>query len=76
MEFIPGRLYFALANSLSDIANEDAGDLVVNLDDIYQHTKVRKHFGPPSLKIIWKHCDEVDAKLKKFDRVLFFTNNQ
>jgi len=76
MEFIQGRLYFKLSTDLSESFEEKADDLVLNLDEVYRHTKVRKHFGPPSLKIVWKHCDEIDAKLKKFQRIIFLTNNQ
>lgn len=75
MEFIRGHLYFALSTSLSEL-EEDDNEFIINLDDLYQHTKVRKHFGPPSLKIIWKHCEEVDMRLKKYNRVIFVTNNQ
>ena len=75
MEFIPDRLYFCLSTYILENYQEKPGDLVINLDEVYQHAKVRKHFGPPSLKIIWKHCDEIDSKLKKFKRIIFITNN-
>lgn len=76
MEFIPRRLYLVLNTSLAEFYKDERNDFVINLDDLYQHTKVRKHFGPPSLKIIWKHCEEVEARLKKYSRVIFLTNNQ
>eukprot|EP00111_Clytia_hemisphaerica_P020891 TCONS_00061609-protein len=75
MECIPDRLYFCLSTYILENYQEKPGDLVINLDEVYQHAKVRKHFGPPSLKIVWKHCDEIDSKLKKFKRIIFITNN-
>jgi len=75
MELIDNKVFFYLESAWRENGADFTGDIIVNLDSIYQHNKVRKHFGPPSLKVIWKHCDEVDLRIKKSRRLIFLTND-
>ena len=75
MELVHGKLVFALESSWRERTEDFSDDMIVVLDDLYQHTKCRKHFGPPSLKVIWKHCDEVDIRMKKSKLLIFLTND-
>ena len=75
MELLPSKLLFYLESIWHEQHDECSGDNIVKMDSIYRHNAVRKHFGPPSLKVIWKHCDEVDVRVKKSRRLIFLTND-
>ena len=76
MELIEGRLFLLMESSRDDVKRKDlSGDTTINLDKEHKHTTVHKHFGPSTLKTIWKHCHEVDLKIKNFKRVFYLTNN-